>query len=536
MECPRPADRVDAREKPSHPGALVLRREFGPAPALPWIDRVAEAAELEQRAARVHLRRHDRQFCAGEFQREFMLLQDRGRAPPSGPIELDDHRRRIVPADLVDAILVAVERQHPAVRRMTHGLDRLDDEVRRERGIRMHSGRLAACDGVDIVRGEQCIGYDPQTSMLRPISLRPRSLSGLILLGFAAVALPLLLGTINAAVEMRNLSSASERLVATGVAATQYTQAIVRQVSSLERTARLYQILRRASLLETFRQNHQLLVTTLGGLEQLPGDPARAEVIDRIRQTTDAIERGLGSPAAADVNDALRRFTQLAKDAGQLSTLASLQTDRELKQLRAETDQTRRRILWQSAALVPVSLGLMLLFTVFLGRPIREIDRAIDAIGHGRFERSRRRARSHRPAGPRPPARMAAQPPRRDRRGTQPVPAPHVARTEDAAREHPRRHRTVAGGRRRRTERRATGSGRHPARQQPASAAADREPAVLQRMARAPGGARPRPSAAAGAGRARRSRPTTCRSARIACSSCGRSTMSRWSQTAPSCD
>ena len=55
--------------------------------------------------------------------------------------------------------------------------------------------------------------------MLRPLSLRPRSLSGLILLGFAAVALPLLLGTINAAVEMRNLSSASERLVATGVAA-----------------------------------------------------------------------------------------------------------------------------------------------------------------------------------------------------------------------------------------------------------------------------------------------------------------------------
>ena len=233
--------------------------------------------------------------------------------------------------------------------------------------------------------GTQRIGYDPQTSMLRPLSLRPRSLSGLILLGFAAVALPLLLATINAAVEMRNLSAASERLVATGVAATQYTQAIVRQVSSLERTARLYQILRRASLLETFGQNHQLLATTLDGLERLPGDPARAEVIGRIRETTDAIELGLGSPTAAQVNDALRRFTQLARDAGQLSTLASRQTDRELKQLRAETDRTRRRILWQSAALVPVSLGLMLLFTLFLGRPIREIDRAIDAIGHGRL-------------------------------------------------------------------------------------------------------------------------------------------------------
>ena len=126
---------------------------------------------------------------------------------------------------------------------------------------------------------------------MRKPTLRPRSLSGLILLGFIAVALPLLLGTINAAVEMRNLSAASERLVANGVAATQYTQAIVRQVASLERTARLYQILRRPGLLETFHQNHGRLVGTLDGLENLPGDPDRAAVIERMRQVT-GLDRG----------------------------------------------------------------------------------------------------------------------------------------------------------------------------------------------------------------------------------------------------
>ena len=217
-------------------------------------------------------------------------------------------------------------------------------------------------------------------------TFRPRSLSGLILLGFIAVALPLLFGTINAAFEMRNLSSASERLVTNGVAATQFTQAIVRQVASLERTARLYQILRRPALLDTFRQNHRLLIDTLNGLEDLPGDPDRAAVIERLRATTSAIETGLASPDTGAVNDALRQFTQLSKDAGQLSTLASSQTDRELKELRAETERTRQRILWQTAALVPVTLGLMLLFTLFVGRPIRQIDRAIDAIGHGRLD------------------------------------------------------------------------------------------------------------------------------------------------------
>ena len=221
--------------------------------------------------------------------------------------------------------------------------------------------------------------------MPRLPSLRPRSLSGLILIGFAVVALPLLIGTISAAVEIRSLTTASERLVAKGVAATQYTQAIVRQVSSLERTARLFQILRRDSLLETFRQNHELLVRTIDGLESLPGDPERSAVITRMRATTDGIEHGLASSAPAAASESLRRFTLLSRDAGQLSTLASRQTDRELRELRAETDRARRRILWQSALLVPVTLGLMLVFTLVLARPIRDIDAAISNIGHGRL-------------------------------------------------------------------------------------------------------------------------------------------------------
>ena len=219
----------------------------------------------------------------------------------------------------------------------------------------------------------------------RRLTLRPRSLSGLILLGFIAVALPLLFGTISAAFEMRSLSNASARLVANGVAATQYTQAIVRQVASLERTARLYQILRRASLLTVFRQNRGLLIQTLDGLEDLPGDPDRAAVIERMRATTEDIERGLGAAATQEITEALRQFTQLAKDAGRLSALASQQTDRELRELRAATERTRERILWQTTALVPVTLGLVLLFAVFVGRPIRRIDRAIEEIGHGRL-------------------------------------------------------------------------------------------------------------------------------------------------------
>ncbi|MFO1393268.1 MAG: HAMP domain-containing sensor histidine kinase [Steroidobacteraceae bacterium] len=223
--------------------------------------------------------------------------------------------------------------------------------------------------------------------MKRLPSLRPRSLTGLVLIGFAAVVLPLLIGTLGAAVEMRNLAQSSERLVANGVAATQYTQSVVRQVASLERSARLYQILRQPGLLTIFRHNRELLGTTLDGLENLPGDPDRAVVIERMRQGMADIESGLASGRATGINDALRRFTQLARDGGELSTLATRQTDRELKLLRAETDGARRRILWQTAALIPVTVGLVVLFVFFLAQPIRRIDEAIGRIGHGQLDR-----------------------------------------------------------------------------------------------------------------------------------------------------
>ena len=222
--------------------------------------------------------------------------------------------------------------------------------------------------------------------MNRRASFRPRSLTGLILLGFVIVALPALLGTISAAIEMRNLSAASERLVVNGVAATQYTQALVRQVSSLERTVRLYQIIPRPALLESFMQNRDLLQKTLQDFSKLPGgNDERTQVIESMGTTVDTITEAVRSQSQARIARTLREFTSLSRDAGQLSNLASAQTDRELKQLQSETEDVRRRLYLQSLALVPITVGLIVMFALFLARPIRQIDAAIGAIGHGQL-------------------------------------------------------------------------------------------------------------------------------------------------------
>ena len=212
---------------------------------------------------------------------------------------------------------------------------------------------------------------------------RPRSLSGLILLGFALVAMPLLAGVVSAALNITRLSASSERLVLHGVAATRYTQALVRQIAAMERSARLYQLLARPELLGVFDENRRRMDTVLTALERLPGDAARQGLIAELRRQTETVATGLRSTDRLEVASALRAFGPLSLIGGELSVLAGRQIDRELVTLQDDTERARTRLLWQSAALVPISLGFAFIFTLLLGRPIRAIDEAIRKLGHG---------------------------------------------------------------------------------------------------------------------------------------------------------
>ena len=73
---------------------------------------------------------------------------------------------------------------------------------------------------------------------------RPRSLNGLLLVGFGLVALPLLVAVIWALVNLDRLAEQSEQLVVTGVSAAANNRRLAQQIESLERVSRTYLVLR----------------------------------------------------------------------------------------------------------------------------------------------------------------------------------------------------------------------------------------------------------------------------------------------------
>lgn len=76
------------------------------------------------------------QVGRGQFGGEGVFLGDGLVGPAAGPVELGHQRRAALDADAVDAVLVAVERQHAAVGEQAERLDRVEDAVRVEPGER----------------------------------------------------------------------------------------------------------------------------------------------------------------------------------------------------------------------------------------------------------------------------------------------------------------------------------------------------------------------------------------------------------------
>jgi two-component system, NtrC family, sensor histidine kinase GlrK len=218
---------------------------------------------------------------------------------------------------------------------------------------------------------------------------QPKSLSGLMLIGFTIVAAPLLFAIVNAAVQMNRLSTRSEQLVVDGVRATRNNQRMFEEIGALERTARLYQIVGNADLLDVYARIHGRLISTVNELLGLPLDAQTRDGARGLENEAERLHAELrhDSPNSPRMADLVSAYPQLSDMASQVSNRVSAQIDGELTKLQQATQGAQRNLFWETLLLVPLTLAVVAVFTYLFGRPIRAIDRAISELGRGTFSR-----------------------------------------------------------------------------------------------------------------------------------------------------
>ena len=218
---------------------------------------------------------------------------------------------------------------------------------------------------------------------------RPRSLNGLILVGFAIVAAPLLLAVIWALVNLDRVAEQSEQLVFTGVAAAENNRRLAEQVGSLDRAARQFQVLRNPDLLVLLQQDLETLDAQLAEMQPLAEKAQATALATSIGRGA----RGIVETLAAEPYDeervaaAIVRFGPLRDRVTDLTSILTSYVDNELSELQESARRAQQISAWQVAALVPGTVVLVVFVVLLIARPIRQLDSAIRQLGESGFSR-----------------------------------------------------------------------------------------------------------------------------------------------------
>ncbi len=221
----------------------------------------------------------------------------------------------------------------------------------------------------------------------------PKSLNGYLLLGIGVITMPLLAAILHATFQMRRLTDFSQSLVNESVRTTELIQDMFEMRNSLAHEAQVYQVLATSQDLAKFNDQDAALNSTMGELRPILHDPEARSAIDVFTALQRDIANAVRAPAALrdDGRAAPIRpmpdFGPLDNQAQRISHFANAQKVTELASLDDQTVAARRVLFWESSLLIPLGLAATLSFALGIGRPIRQVDRAITELGGGNFDR-----------------------------------------------------------------------------------------------------------------------------------------------------
>jgi len=219
----------------------------------------------------------------------------------------------------------------------------------------------------------------------------PRSLRGLIVLGTVLIAAPFIGAVVHATVQMRVLTHRSTALIARTAAATRAGQELARSSTAVERAARLRLALGDASMDDVFHEHVRRTADALAALSTDDdteagrlGDAIRARITDLTAAYEEAGTRS-AKPGDPALRAAVDHYALITGDLTRLDQHLAQRTAASLSDLQASTATTESRLYRELAVILPVSILLVVGFLSALSRPLRRIDRAIDALGRGHY-------------------------------------------------------------------------------------------------------------------------------------------------------
>lgn len=213
------------------------------------------------------------------------------------------------------------------------------------------------------------------------------SVAALVIAGFTATALPLVIALVTGSVQVNTLTRQSERTIVESVHATRASEFVADELVSMERNARQYVVVNNEALLRLYRERYSQLLSTLADLSGTDVGAANKDKIDEIKRLAGIVTQALEQQ---DIDNAsiirpLKNFSLMHKLAGELRDAGDRAMDRDISDLSTRSASMQRAFIFQSIALGSLGVFLAALFISAILRPLRQINQAINRLGAEKF-------------------------------------------------------------------------------------------------------------------------------------------------------
>lgn len=208
----------------------------------------------------------------------------------------------------------------------------------------------------------------------------------MVLMGLAFVTVPLLIAVGNAMITLGQLAAESESVLDDNATATRENQRLSNLLERMTRGALQYFELQTSEHLTLYDGDQAMFEATVATLRTIPSDPPIRDQLARLTSLSRDVHRMLRAGATEDA--ITERFSLLSNATRAVADGMRTATNARLATLQENTRSAQQEIAWLSAALIPGTVVLIALFLLLVGRPMRQIDRAIRDLGEGDFSRS----------------------------------------------------------------------------------------------------------------------------------------------------
>lgn len=215
----------------------------------------------------------------------------------------------------------------------------------------------------------------------------PASFLKLLLLGFALVAIPLIVVSLGAFLSLRDLALHSEMAISRATAITRDSRALGEQLTALERIARQQLVLHDPEGLESYSVRRRLFLAAADRLLRSAGTETIRNGISDLQNQEDLMWELLSRDASSPVETAgaLHSFAQMGVLATEIVEQADQQIESDISALRQQTRRARQKLLLELWALIPIGLALSAGMVLMIRRPIRQIEGGIRNLGEGKL-------------------------------------------------------------------------------------------------------------------------------------------------------